>query len=241
MRRTRPPPSGTEASRAVDAVTPLCLGAARGPGRPRSLACRKAVLEATSDLLSEVRYAEVTMERIAKRAGVAKQTIYKWWPSRPRLVMEAYREKVGFAISISDTGDLDRDLERIMIKTTRALRDASADGGTGLGAVFAGLIADAQGDAGLLDEFRKSYFHMRRARVASLLENAKGRGDLPHDTDVETVLDLLYGPIWLRLLVRHGRLDAKLAKAVVANVLRGLRGAPKPAPKKRVVTLGRSA
>lgn len=240
MRPTRPPPSGTEA-RVVKVMSPLCKGEARGPGRPRSLACRKAVLEATADLLSEVRYSDVTMERIAKRAGVAKQTLYKWWPSRPRLVMEAYRERVGVAISISDTGDLDRDLERIMIETTRALRDASADGRTGLGSVFAGLIADAQGDADLLDEFRKSYFDIRRARVASLLENAKGRGELPRDTDIETVLDLLYGPIWLRLLVRHGRLDAKLAKAVVANVLRGLREAPKPALKRRVVTEGRSA
>lgn len=212
--------------------------APRPPGRPRSVACQKAILRATSDLLDEVRYADVTMESIARRAGVAKQTLYKWWPSRARLVMEAYREKVGSAIPIADTGDLDRDLERLMLETTRALREASRDGRTGLGSVFAGLIADAQGDAELLDEFRKSYFDLRRASVAKLLVGAKARGELPAKTDVECTLDLLYGPIWLRLLVRHGPLDAKLAKDVVANVLRGLRAPAGAARAKRRATAG---
>jgi AcrR family transcriptional regulator len=198
----------------------------RSPGRPRSIACHDAVLRATADLLDEVRYSEVTMEAIAKRANVAKQTIYKWWPSRPRLVMEAYRERIGVAIRITDSGHIDRDLERLMIETTTALREASQNGRTGLGAVFAGLIADAQGDVELLDEFRKSYFDVRRARVAELLGSAVRRGELPAHTDIETALDLLYGPIWLRLLVRHAPLDAKLAKSVVASVLGGLRRVP---------------
>ena len=207
-------------------ASPTRSKAARSPGRPRSVACHDAVLRATADLLDEVRYSEVTMESIAKRANVAKQTLYKWWPSRARLVMEAYRERIGVAIRITDTGHLERDLESLMIETTTALREASRDGRTGLGAVFAGLIADAQGDAELLDEFRKSYFDVRRARVAELLEGAVRRGELPAHTDIETALDLLYGPIWLRLLVRHAPLDAKLAKSVVASVLGGLRRAP---------------
>ena len=200
--------------------------APRSPGRPRSIACHAAVLRATADLLDEVRYSEVTMESIAKRANVAKQTLYKWWPSRARLVMEAYRERIGVAIRITDTGHLERDLENLMLETTTALHEASRDGRTGLGAVFAGLIADAQGDAELLDEFRKSYFDVRRARVAELLGSAVRRGELPAHTDIETTLDLLYGPIWLRLLVRHAPLDAKLAKSVVASVLGGLRRVP---------------
>ncbi len=205
------------------------MTAPRPVGRPRSVACQNAILRATADLLGEVRYSDLTMESIAKRAGVAKQTLYKWWPSRARLVMEAYRERVGGAIPIEDTGVLDHDLEKLMLETTRALREASRDGRTGLGAVFAGLIADAQGDEELLEEFRRSYFDLRRARVGKLLESAKVRGELPARTHVESALDLLYGPIWLRLLVRHGPLDEALAREVVANVLRGLRAAPQAA------------
>ncbi len=205
----------------VDDDPPDCAAVRRGPGRPRSLACQAAVLRATSELLGEVRYADLTMESVAKRAGVAKQTLYRWWPSRARLVMEAYREKVTREIRIFDTGDLDGDLERIVVETARAL---GGNGPAGLGSVFAGLIADAQGDADLLDEFRSSYLTIRRARIAALLEGAMTRGDLPAHTDVETALDLLYGPIWLRLLVRHSPLDAKFAKVIVRTVLVGLRG-----------------
>ncbi len=216
----------TEAGQGARAPVPKARAKApRSPGRPRSVACHDAVLRATADLLDEVRYSNVTMESIAKRANVAKQTLYKWWPSRARLVMEAYRERIGAAIRIADTGHLEHDLERLMIETTRAFRKASRDGRTGLGAVFAGLIADAQGDPELLDEFRKSYFDVRRARVAALLDGAVRRGELPAHTDLGTALDLLYGPIWLRLLVRHAPLDARLAKSVVASVLAGLRSA----------------
>lgn len=203
-----------------------CTKERRGPGRPRSVECQTAVLRATAELLDEGRYVEVTMEAIAKRAGVAKQTLYKWWPSRARIVMEAYREKVGGTIRIADTGDFDQDLERLMIETATGLR-RSSDGLRGLGAVLAGLIADAQNDVELLEEFKTSYFAPRRARVVALVEGAKERGELPKDADVELVLDLLYGPIWVRLLVGHAPLDAKFAREVVANVLRGLRaGAP---------------
>lgn len=196
--------------------------AKRGPGRPRSVECQAAVLRATAELLDERRYGELTMEAIAKRAGVAKQTLYKWWPSRARIVMEAYRERVGDTIRIADTGKLERDLERIVVETAVGLR-REGDGQHGLGAVLAGLIADAQDDPELLEEFRTTYFAPRRARVAALLEGAIARGELPPVADMELVLDSIYGPLWIRLLVGHQPLDAKLAKGVLTNVLRGLR------------------
>jgi len=104
----------------------------------------------------------------------------------------------------------------------------SSDGLRGLGAVLAGLIADAQNDPELLEEFRSSYFSPRRARVVALLEGAKERGELGKAVDVDLVLDMLYGPIWVRLLVGHAPLDAKFAKGVVSHVLRAL-AVPAPA------------
>lgn len=193
----------------------------RGPGRPRSVACQLAVLRATAELLDEGGYAAVTMEAIARRAGVAKQTLYKWWPSRARLVMEAYRERVGGAILIADTGRFADDLERLFLETTSSLR-RSTGGPRGLGAVLAGLVADAQGDPELLEEFRTTYFAPRRARVASLFASARARGEIPADTDLNLVLDLLYGPLWIRLLVGHAPLDRRFARGVVAHVLRAI-------------------
>lgn len=214
----------------------------RGPGRPRSIECHRAVLRATNELLSERRYADVTMEGIAERAGVAKQTLYKWWPSRPRLVMEAYLERVGRtvpmpAVARPRTGEasLDTDLLALMVETYRAFDE------DGLGRIFAGLVADSQSDPELLDEFRDSYLAIRRAQVADLLRAAVSRGELPGGVDVELALDLLYGPMWLRLLVKRAPLDRAFAEGVVDTVLQGLRtstrGLParKRAPKEKVV------
>jgi AcrR family transcriptional regulator len=199
-------------------------------------------LRATNELLSERRYADVTMEGIAERAGVAKQTLYKWWPSRPRLVMEAYLERVGRtvpmpAVARPRTGEasLDTDLLALMVETYRAFDE------DGLGRIFAGLVADSQSDPELLDEFRDSYLAIRRAQVADLLRAAVSRGELPGGVDVELALDLLYGPMWLRLLVKRAPLDRAFAEGVVDTVLQGLRtstrGLParKRAPKEKVV------
>jgi AcrR family transcriptional regulator len=214
----------------------------RGPGRPRSIERHRAVLRATNELLSERRYAEVTMEGIAERAGVAKQTLYKWWPSRARLVMEAYLELVGRRLPIpeaerprSEETNLDAALLDLMLETYRAFDS------DGLGRIFAGLVADAQSDPELLGEFRESYMAVRRARVAELLREGISRGELPRDVDVELALDLLYGPMWIRLLVKRAPLDSTFAEGVVGTVLHGLRAATsalparKQAPKERVV------
>lgn len=214
----------------------------RGPGRPRSVERHRAVLRATNELLSELRYAEVTMEGIAERAGVAKQTLYKWWPSRPRLVMEAYLERVGQRVPIPEADrpraedtTLDTTLLALMLETYRAFDS------DGLGRIFAGLVADAQSDPELLDEFRESYMAVRRAHVAGLLHGGISRGELPRNVDVELALDLLYGPMWIRLLVKRAPLDCAFAEGVVGTVLQGLRtstrglSARKRPPKEKVV------
>lgn len=182
-------------------------------GRPRSERCRAAILKATADLLEEQPYANVTMESIAERADVSKQTIYKWWNSRPRLAMEAYAARQGTRIPLPDTGAVRSDLIDVSRQTCRVLRRKR------VGATFAGLIAEAQSDPSFATDFREQYIGVRRRVIATLLERGIVRGELKSNIDVPLVMDLLYGAIWYRLLLRNAPLNDAFADAVVDHVL----------------------
>ncbi len=187
------------------------------PGRPRSEACRTAILEATADLLEELPYAKVSIESIAARAGVSKQTIYKWWKSRPLLAMQAYAVRQGQLIPTPDTGNVRDDLLKVMRATCRVLRSKP------YGQVVAGMIAEMQSDPELASEFRETYIASRRAIVTGILERGVARGELKKQLDLPFVIDLMYGPVWYRLLLRNAPLDDKFALAVVENLLVSVR------------------
>ena len=199
----------------------------RPRGRPRSQLCHSAILHATKELLSERRYADVTMEGIAERAGVAKQTLYKWWPSKARLAMEAWTALANSKIPDPDTGHAATDLVELARHTCRVLSR------TNIGQTVAGLIADAQSDPELAVEFRETYISTRRRVGARVLEAGIARGELRPDIDVQEVLDLMYGPIWYRLLLRNAPLDDRFARSLIAHLLPSL-VCKSVAPKRRV-------
>lgn len=208
MRRVESPGS----PRPVDSKTTR-----RAPGRPRSEECRTAILDAAADLLDEVPYAKVTIESIAARAGCSKQTIYKWWKSRALLVMQAYAARQRRKNPEPDTGAARRDLLTVIRQTCRLLR------GGGYGETVSGIIAEAQSDAELAAEFRETFIGERRAIVTRILERGIARGELRHTLDIPLVIDLLYGPIWYRLLLQHAPLDDAFAEKIVEHVLEPLR------------------
>ena len=185
----------------------------RAPGRPRSEACRCAILDAAADLLDELPYAKVTIESIAARAGVSKQTIYKWWKSRALLAMQAYAARQRRRNPEPHTGKVRTDLEAVVVQTCRLLRSGR------YGETVAGFIAAAQSDAELAAEFRETYIGERRAIVTRILERGIRRKELRARLDVPLVIDLIYGPIWYRLLLRNAPLDDAFAIKVVDAVL----------------------
>lgn len=200
------------------------LGAAKPRGRPRSVACHQAILRAAMALLAEFRYADVTMEGIAARAGVCKQTLYNWWPSKARLVVEAYAATAATRIPAPDTGSTEEDLRRLLCATCQTLgRDELS-----LGDLLAGLIADAQSDPELALEFRDTLIAARRAVAAGILTRGIQRGEIQPDIDLPMVLDLLYGPIWYRLLLRNAPLNRAFAHEIVAHLMPRL--VPRPGP-----------
>ncbi|HWT97624.1 MAG TPA: TetR/AcrR family transcriptional regulator [Terriglobales bacterium] len=171
-----------------------------GPGRPRSAATHTAILVAVAELLAEGGYPAASIEAVATRAGVGKQTIYRWWPGRPELVLE-HLIGVAAKLPMPDTGNLAEDL-RIYLRATCF---GWTTGGTG--PVVAALMAQAQVDERFGARFYRALIAGRRAALRTLLGKGQARGELAADRDLDLLLDLIYGPLWYRLLLRHAPLD----------------------------------
>ena len=189
-----------------------------GNRHQRSEPARRAVLEAADDLLVERGFAGVTMEAIATRAGVAKQTVYRWWPSKTDVLLDAFLQDVAEDLIPPDHGDLAADLRAYLSRLARFLRDSDA------GAVFRALVAQAQHDPVFAARFRTRYLDEQRGRDQLPLRRAQQRGRLPADLDLATATDQLVGPLYYRVLVTNEPVDAdftdRLVEAFLGNVPR---------------------
>lgn len=188
----------------------------RRGGRTRSPEAHDAVLTAAAGLLEERGYPALTIEGIAARSGVAKSTIYRWWRSKPELVMEAYTKLVAQRMPEPDTGSLEEDLAVFLTRlygvTEHPLRLRA----------LRGLMAEAQLDPAFREPFR-DWVNSRRQVVAQMLERGGKRGEIPRDVDVNYAVDQVFGAFWYRLLVDHAPLDPAEAADHAAQLLNGLR------------------
>ncbi|MGP3965174.1 TetR/AcrR family transcriptional regulator [Nonomuraea sp. 3N208] len=167
----------------------------------RSEQARQAVLEAADDLLVEKGFTAITMEGIAARAGVAKQTIYRWWKTKTEVLMDAFLQDLAEELTPPDHGDLALDLRMYLRRLAAFLAESDS------GAVFRALIAQAQHDPAFAAEFRGRYLDEQRRRDRLPLERAVRRGDLPADLDIAAETDQLVGPLYYRILVTNEPLD----------------------------------
>lgn len=190
----------------------------RKPGRPRSERARQAVLGAAGELLVEGGMAAVTMEAVAARAGVSKVTVYKWWPSRGAVAIDAYFEHYRQTITFADTGDVAQDLQRQMSALLRAFAGRA-------GAIMAELIGQAQADPALGETLLARWIAPRREATQPVLQRAIERGQLRADLDLEAFMDQLYAPLYFRLIIRHQPLDARLPRTLIRQALEGARPA----------------
>jgi AcrR family transcriptional regulator len=184
-------------------------------GRPRSERARLAVLTAAADLLVEGGLAAATIEAIAARAGVSKVTIYKWWPSRGSVAIDAYFHRYRATADFGDSGDLASDLTDQIRLLIDAFRGRA-------GEIMAELIGQAQADPALADTLRSHWVEPRRTATAAVLERAVARGDVRSDIDIPVVMDQLYAPVYYRLMLGHEPLDDGLAVVLVRTTLDGI-------------------
>jgi AcrR family transcriptional regulator len=176
---------------------------------------RLAILDAVLALCREEGYARLSIEAIAARAGVGKQTIYRWWPSRGAVLLEALDREASVAAEFPDTGDLVADMRATINDVVRFQSDPD------FGPAFAALIAEAQQDPAIGPLLHERFFRPRRAPIVERLRRAQQVGQLPETLDVEAVLEVVFGALFHRLLLRSGPLDSAYAAFVVDTVFAG--------------------
>lgn len=188
-------------------------------GRPRSESSRTAILDAARELLLAQDLSSISMDAVAVRAGASKATIYRWWPSKELLALDAlFSEWAPDAMQTHDTGSLAGDL--LALIGPWATRLASKP----YGGVIAALISRAQSDPQFAEEYRTRFVEPRRDQARTIFARAIARGEIPPGTDVDAALDLLYGPFYHRILHGHADLTERFTRTVVDYVAAGVAG-----------------
>lgn len=191
---------------------------ARGRGRRPLEQVRAEVLDAAAELLVSEGFAGFTIEKVAARSGASRVTLYKYWPSRGALALDAYLHQTGDRIAFRDTGDIGADLATVLLGFTELMRIPAQH------RAFTQLVGAAQSDAELALAFDSHYFGPRRIEAVNLLQAAIDRGQIRGDTDPATVVDLLWGACYQRLLLPNlsGTLTDDFIRTLVATVMRGI-------------------
>ena len=182
----------------------------------RNARTHAAVVEAAVTLAAERGYNGVTIEAVAARAGAGKQTIYRWWPNKAALFLEAYLHLAPDADIDVDSGSAADDLEGLLGRLFRIYRETPA------GAVLAGLIAEAQGDDAIAAALRDHLVARSRDLVDRVLRRAEERGELAPGTDGAFAADMMSGAVWFRLLLGHAPLGNAFARRLTRYIFKGM-------------------
>jgi AcrR family transcriptional regulator len=185
-------------------------------GRQRSREAEAAILKATLYLLERKPLRKVTADAIAKRAGVSKATIYKWWPNKRLVALDAYLAGTTERVVMPDTGSAERDFTLQLKSLTEFYLSPG-------GRLFGQFIAEGQSDPGFLALFRERFLSARRDAARVMWRRGVDRGEIRKEVDGEIVLDLIYGPIVFRLLAGHGPLGGQESEALIHAIFGGLR------------------
>ncbi len=180
----------------------------RSAGRPRSARARRAILTAALSLVKQEGFSALTIEGIAREAGVGKPTIYRWWPSKAAIVFEALQNYGQQTLPVPADGLLAERLEAWLKRLFEVLNGQ-------IGEIVRSLMAEAQRDPVFAVAFRTEFIMMRRQPLLAILREGLGRGELSATTDIEVMADLIYGAMWYRLLVQHAPLDEAYAHEIV--------------------------
>jgi AcrR family transcriptional regulator len=191
-----------------------------GPGRPRSERSQHAILHATTQLLEERGFVDLTMEEVAVRASVSKATIYRRWPTKGTLIFDAFSHDFLDRQPLPDTGSLRGDLLAALRSWIRVVK------GTVTGRTLVGLIAEVQRDPELAEVWSDRFVLPVRAQHRLMIQRAIERGEISSSVDADVTLDLLFGPAYHRLLQSHAILSDRFATSVVDTIIGGLARQP---------------
>jgi AcrR family transcriptional regulator len=182
-------------------------------GRRPDPRTEQAILAATRELLAANGVQGLTVEGVASRAGVAKTTIYRRYRSKDELALAVLIDMVENVAAVPDLGDARAELVTFVDRAVKIL------GSTLMGRVMQGLVSDLAGDPELAAAFRERVVGRRVAEIRRVVERGIARGELVPNTDPDLLNELLFGPLYYRLLLSGKPLDRKLAERVVSIVL----------------------
>ena len=167
-------------------------------------------MDAAAELLLARGLSAVSMDAVAERAGVSKATIYRWWPTKESLALDAlYTEWAAVQPGPRDTGTLRGDLLSLLRPWARLATSKP------YGRVIGALVTEAQTDPAFAAEYRRRVVEPRRDQARAIFRRAIERGEIPPDTKIEVAVDMVYGPLYHRLLHGHAPLNDRFVRDVV--------------------------
>ena len=189
------------------------------PGRPKSSAAasHEAIIDAVYAILQEKPARDLTIEEVAKRAKVGKPTIYKWWTTKAALVMDMFAERVVHRFDVPKSLTAEESI-RLQVGELIWL------GNEFFGKVLSDIIAEGQSDPTVLEAYRDRYLNSRRAISTEIIERAYARGEFKRRVEPEVLIDMIYGPIYYRMLVRHQPLDQAFGEHLLCHIMAYLKG-----------------
>ena len=190
----------------------------RPPGRPRSEHARQAILRTTLNLLGKNGFSDFKIEEVAERAAVGKATVYRWWPNKGALIADAFASSTTRNLRFPDTGSVYSDMSRQMRQLVKVFRSRR-------GRIVSAILAAGQSDKDLIEAFRERFLWPRRREAYRTLRRGIARGELRKNADLDLLLDSLYGPIYMRFLIKHDQLTEEFVDKLCGLVLRGARPA----------------
>jgi AcrR family transcriptional regulator len=186
----------------------------RSPGRPRSEEARLAILRSTLRILGQYGFLDLTIEDVAAHAGVGKATVYRWWPNKAALIADAFASSTTRALHFPDTGSVYSDMSQQMRQLVKIFRSRR-------GRIVSAILAAGQSDRDLIAAFRERFMKPRRQEAYATLRRGIARGELRKDVDLDLLLDSLYGPIYMRFLIRHDKMTSDFIDRLCQLVLGG--------------------
>jgi AcrR family transcriptional regulator len=196
-------------------------GRKRPPGRPRSEEARQSILHSTLKLLGEKGFSELTIEAVAARANVGKATVYRWWPDKGALIADAFASSATRKLHFPDTGSVRSDMNQQMRQLIKVFRSRR-------GRIVSAMLGAGQSDHNLIAAFRERFMKPRRQEAYATLRRGISRGQLKKNVDMDLLLDSLYGPIYMRFLLRHDKLTPEFVDGLCELTLGENRSHAKP-------------
>jgi AcrR family transcriptional regulator len=182
-------------------------GSKRPPGRPRSEEARTSIQRSTLKLLAERGFPELTIEAVAAHANVAKATVYRWWPDKAALIADAFASSTTRDLHFPDTGSVRSDMSQQMQQLVKVFRSRR-------GKIVSAMLGAGQSDGSLIAAFRERFLKPRRQEAYATLKRGILRGQLKKNVDMDLLLDSLYGPIYMRFLIRHNSLTPEFVEGI---------------------------